>query len=142
MDAIIAKVRKNSREDIWITRGTYHGKDVVHVRIYYRDTAGVFATRKGIVLSPADLPKLIAALNRAVDGKASEQKPDVIAKNTRERIHVYAAEFAGHPLIQLRTYYHDAEDATWKPSAKGVAISPDSVQLLIEALESAQRVNA
>jgi hypothetical protein len=140
MDTIVAKIRKNSREDVWITRGIYHGKEVVHVRIYYRDTAGVFATRKGIAVSPADVPKLTAALNRAVDGKASEQKPDVIAKNARERINVYAAEFAGHPLIHVRTYYHDADDGAWKPTPKGVAISPDSIPRLIEALESAEQV--
>ncbi len=142
MDAIIAKIRKNSREDVWITRGEYHGKDTVHVRIYYRDTGGVFATRKGIAVPPVDLAKLMAALNRAVDGKASEQKPDVIAKNARERIHVYAAEFAGHSLIHARTYYHDTDDGAWKPSPKGLAISPNSIPRLIEALESAERVNA
>lgn len=141
MAAIIAKIRKNSREDIWITRGTYHGKDVVHVRIYFRDTAGVFPTRKGIAVNAAELPKLTTTLKRVVDGKASEQKPNVIPKNARERIHVYASEFVGHPLIQIRTYYRDADDGAWKPSPKGIAISPDSLPLLIEALESAERIN-
>jgi hypothetical protein len=38
----------------------------------------------------------------------------------------------------MRTYYHDADDGAWKSSTKGVAISPDSIPLLIEALESAE----
>ena len=54
MDAIIAKIRKNSREDIWVTRGTYHGKDLVNVRIYFRylfmDTCG--AAQANVVVQP------------------------------------------------------------------------------------------
>ena len=142
MDAIIAKIRKNTREDIWITRGPYRGKDTVHVRIYYRDTLGVFATRKGIAISATDVSKLVTSINRALDGDVSEQQPAVIAKTARERVHVYAAEFMAQPLIQLRIYFYSEEDASWKPSPKGVAIKPDLIPLLIDALNAAERVTA
>lgn len=49
--------------------------------------------------------------------------------------------FAFHRLETLAKWL-ETDDGAWKPSPKGLAISPDSIPRLIEALESAERVNA
>src|SRR5947208_10451490 len=101
MDAIVAKIRKNSREDVWITRGMYQGRDTLHVRIYFRDANGSHPTRKGIAIDASHLEELMAALRKCTDGKVSQTSPVMISKSKRERVHAYPAEFMNHALIHL-----------------------------------------
>jgi hypothetical protein len=138
MDVIVAKIRKNSREDVWVTRGPYQGRDTLHVRIYFRDADGSHPTRKGIAIDAIHLEELMSALKECVDGKVSQASPVTVAKSQRERVHAYPAEFMGHALIHLRVFFKDAPDGHWKPSNRGVALKPDLVPDLIASLEAAR----
>ncbi len=62
----------------------------------------------------------------------------IVDKNSRERIEVRAAEYQGHPYIDIRTYWRTGDDDTWKPSKKGVTVKPELVGELIALL---QKVN-
>lgn len=55
----------------------------------------------------------------------------VVDKNSRERIEVRAAEYEGHPYIDIPTYWRTGEDEDWKPSKKGVTLNPTLVGELI-----------
>ncbi len=59
----------------------------------------------------------------------------IVDKNSRERIEVRAAEYEGHPYIDIRTYWLSRDDDTWKPSKKGVTLRPDLVGELIAVLK-------
>ncbi len=58
----------------------------------------------------------------------------IVDKNTRERIEVRAAEYEGHPFVDIRTYGRTGDDDTWKPSKKGVTVKPELVGQLIAVL--------
>ncbi len=60
-----------------------------------------------------------------------------IDKNSRERIEVRAAEYEGHPYIDIRTFWRTGEDEEWKPSKKGVTLKPTLVGELIAVLRRA-----
>ena len=60
-----------------------------------------------------------------------------VDKNSREQIQVRAAEYEGHPYIDIRTYWRNGEDDDWKPSKKGVTLKPELVGELIAVLKKA-----
>ncbi len=62
----------------------------------------------------------------------------VVDKNSGERIEVRAAEYKGHPYIDIRTYWRTGDDEEWRPSKKGVTLRPGLVGDLIEALRKAR----
>ena len=62
----------------------------------------------------------------------------VVDKNSRERIEIRAAEYQGHPYIDIRTYWRSGEEEDWKPSKKGVTLKPELVGELIAALRKAE----
>ncbi len=62
----------------------------------------------------------------------------VVDKNSRERIEVRAAEYEGHPFVDIRTYGRNGDDDTWKPSKKGVTLKPELVGELIGLLRKAE----
>lgn len=55
-------------------------------------------------------------------------------KNSREQVHVRLKEFEGHELIDIRIWYPDRETEEWKPSSKGIAISTELYDALVEAV--------
>jgi hypothetical protein len=140
MDVVVAKIRKNNREDVWITRGQYQGRDTLHVRIYFRDADGLHPTRKGIAIDAIHLEELISALKKCVDGEVSQASPATVPKSQRERVHAYPGEFMNHALIHLRVFFKDASDGQWRPSNRGVALKTELVPDLIAALKPAGAV--
>jgi Transcriptional Coactivator p15 (PC4) len=142
MDVIVAKIRKNSREDVWITRGPYQGRDMLHVRIYFRDADGSHPTRKGIAIDAVYLEELISALKNCVDGKVSQASPATLPKSERERVQAYPAEFMNRALVHLRVFFKDASNGQWKPSNRGVALKTELVPDVIAALQVATRCGA
>ena len=61
-----------------------------------------------------------------------------VDKNSREQIQVQAAEYEGHPYIDVRIYWRTQDDDRWKPSKKGVTLRPELVGELIAALRKAR----
>lgn len=51
-DEFIATFEKNSKEEVRVSIGEFHGKKLINMRVYYRDTDGEYKPGKqGIALS-------------------------------------------------------------------------------------------
>lgn len=61
-----------------------------------------------------------------------------IRKNTREEIRVSLATYHGTEFVDVRTYV-DGPGEDRRPTPKGVAVRPEALSALVEALTQAQR---
>jgi hypothetical protein len=59
-----------------------------------------------------------------------------IQRNETEVLRVSAAEFKGRKYVDVRIYF-EGDDGEWKPTKKGVTVSPDKLQAFIELLQKA-----
>lgn len=59
-----------------------------------------------------------------------------IHKNSREDLRVSVSSFRGHRFVDVRTYA-DSKGANRVPTPKGIAIRPEAVLQLINALKAA-----
>jgi len=63
---VLAQIRKNSREEIRISREAYMGHDLVNLRVFYEDAEGEYRPgKKGLAFRLDLLPEVIAALQAA-----------------------------------------------------------------------------
>ena len=69
----------------------------------------------------------------------SEEKNIIttIPKSATERIEVAINEYKGKKYLDLRTFYTTDEGASWLPTKKGITVSPDNLETLKDAIESA-----
>jgi len=59
-----------------------------------------------------------------------------IVKNNREEIHIKKVSKNNRNYLDIRTFWHDANDDSFKPSQKGVAIPMELVSELKDILNS------
>tara|TARA_Y100000593_G_C4173794_1_gene268415 strand:- start:20 stop:259 length:240 start_codon:yes stop_codon:yes gene_type:complete len=59
-----------------------------------------------------------------------------IRKNQNEKIIVSTNEYQGHKYVDLRIHYEDKISGDYKPSKKGIALSPKVIPDVIEAIMS------
>lgn len=64
-DVVVGSFTKNAFEEVRVDMRTYHGYDLVHVRVWAQGREAMYPTRKGIAIQRSDLPKLIALLEGA-----------------------------------------------------------------------------
>lgn len=57
-----------------------------------------------------------------------------IEKNSKERIKVSIEGYKGHKFIDCRVYFEDSA-GEWRPTRKGIALSADTIDEVIEALQ-------
>jgi hypothetical protein len=51
-DIVVAQFEKNKKEEVRISVGTFHGRRIINVRIYYKDDDGTWKPGKqGLALS-------------------------------------------------------------------------------------------
>ena len=62
-----------------------------------------------------------------------------IPRSATEEIQVQLSEYKGKKYLDLRVFYTTDGGATWLPTKKGVAIYPENIELLKEAIELAQK---
>jgi hypothetical protein len=60
-----------------------------------------------------------------------------VERNQTEVIRISTEEFKGRSYVDVRVYFEDSE-GEWKPTKKGVAISPDKLDQVIQLLKEAQ----
>lgn len=58
-----------------------------------------------------------------------------ITKNNREEIQVKQVAKSGKEYVDIRVFWYDSNDDTYKPSQKGVAVPLDALSELKEILE-------
>jgi hypothetical protein len=59
-----------------------------------------------------------------------------LQKNTRERIRISIDEFHGYSLINCRVYFR-TDSGEWRPTRKGIALSKQNINEVIELLKEA-----
>lgn len=70
----------------------------------------------------------------------TDQKPlAVISRNVTEQIHIRISEFKGKKFLDIRIFYTTDEGKTWLPTKKGVAVYPENISDLQEAIELARK---
>lgn len=60
-----------------------------------------------------------------------------VERNQTEVIRISTEEFKGRSYVDVRIYFEGTE-GEWKPTKKGVTISPDKLEQVIELLREAQ----
>ena len=67
MRKLVKTISKNAREEIRVSLSEYQGHDLCDIRVYAEPYTGNkwVATKKGVCLSVAKMPDLIAALQQA-----------------------------------------------------------------------------
>jgi hypothetical protein len=55
-------------------------------------------------------------------------------KNSRQKVKLSLSEFKGKKLVDLRIWYLDKEEDTYKPSKKGLSISIDKFDELKQSI--------
>ncbi len=60
-----------------------------------------------------------------------------LEKGAKERIRVTVDEFKGRKYVDCRVYWQDS-DGEWKPSKKGIALTQETIDEVIEALMKAR----
>ena len=61
-----------------------------------------------------------------------------IQKNQKEKIIVSTNEYKGHKYIDLRVHYEDETSGEYKPTKKGIALSPKVIDKVIELIQTAK----
>ncbi|NLM11486.1 MAG: transcriptional coactivator p15 [Clostridiaceae bacterium] len=59
-----------------------------------------------------------------------------ITKNSREEIHIKQVSKNGRDYVDIRTFWYDSNDNTYKPSQKGLAIPLEAITELKSILEN------
>jgi len=62
-----------------------------------------------------------------------------IPRTATEQIQIQVNEYKGKKYLDLRIFYTTDGGLTWLPTKKGVAVYPESLELLKEAIELAQK---
>jgi hypothetical protein len=61
-----------------------------------------------------------------------------IEKNMRERIKVSIEEYRNSRFVDCRVYWQN-DEGEWLPSKKGIALSADTIDAVIQALQQASK---
>lgn len=61
------------------------------------------------------------------------------ANHGNQQLRVCETEFKGHQLIDIRYWYCDVT-GEWKPSTKGLSISPMHLNTILQGLEKAKEI--
>lgn len=65
---------------------------------------------------------------------------DVFPKNISERIEVWSEPYRGRDLVHARVHYLDEESGEWRPTKKGLSLSPELAEQVAQAYLGQARV--
>jgi hypothetical protein len=137
-EVIIGKIKKNALEDIWVTLDEYHGHRLLNIRSYFHAADGPHPTRKGIAIETSKLPQLRDALHSQSANRCDGTQVMRIAKGKKVEIRIYASEYMGRQLMNIRVFY-PTDDAAEKRPGRGIAFSVNLIDELIRILDVAAR---
>ena len=61
-----------------------------------------------------------------------------IQKNQKEKIIISTNEYQGYKFVDLRVHYEDETSGEYKPTKKGIALSPKVIDKVIELIQTAK----
>ena len=62
-----------------------------------------------------------------------------IERSETEQLQISVSEYRGKSYLNMRIFYTTDDGQTWLPTKKGVTFTPDQLDLLSEAIESARQ---
>lgn len=62
-----------------------------------------------------------------------------IPRSATEQLQIAVKEYKGKSYLDLRIFYTTDEGASWLPTKKGVTVSPESIELLKDAVDEAMK---
>lgn len=60
-----------------------------------------------------------------------------IPRSATEKLQISINEYKGKSYLDMRIFYTTDDGATWLPTKKGVTCSPENIELLKDAVETA-----
>ncbi len=128
---------RNSREAVCVGISTYQGKTYVFIRCYAPALTGddLIPLKKGISLAISKCGQLVEGVRALGDVMSSNKLVARIKKNNQQEIRIATSEYAGHHLIDIRTYGAYGDSAELSPMKKGVSMNVELYPKLLEAVE-------
>lgn len=135
---VVEKIKKNSRNEVWIVLDVYQGRPVCHIREYFRtdDSPEWRPTKKGVCI-PAELVGEAADAAERLANASSIGEAASIPRGKSAKIIFGVCEYNKHNFAEIRTYYRDDENGAWK-HGKGATLPLVMVNNLAEALHLAE----
>jgi hypothetical protein len=138
-DLVIAKIRKGSASEVWITVTEYAGLSRLDVREHFRPSDGHdwLPTKKGVSIKAPQARQAVAAAEELaeVDGPGEVATVPISPK---ARLRFAVCEFNKRVYAEIRTYYReDATQDRWKPG-KGVTFRLASAAEVARAIRVAE----
>lgn len=62
-----------------------------------------------------------------------------IDRTDTEQLQISISEYKGKSYLNMRIFYTTDDGATWLPTKKGVTFTPEQIDILEEAIESAKQ---
>ncbi len=62
-----------------------------------------------------------------------------IDRTDTEQLQISISEYKGKSYLNMRIFYTTDDGATWLPTKKGVTFTPDQIDILTEAIETAKQ---
>lgn len=137
--AVIAKIKKNNINEIWITTGEYRGIERVDIRQYYKpDNEPDFKpTRKGVNV-PKDRFLEFVDLIKSVSFDDTIGTTKTLDLEEGTQIRAGNREFRNNKFKELRTFVFDDNKDDWIPTPKGVTFNEEIARELYESIEIAK----
>jgi len=138
-DVVIAKIRKSSVSEVWVTARTYAGKTLCDVREHFHpaESPDWLPTKKGVSIPKEVLAKAVDAAEKLA---SQDSVGDVaeIPRGRKAKLCFAVREYQKHIYGEIRTYYLDQGGGdVWKPG-KGVTLPLSKLGPLAEALRLAE----
>jgi hypothetical protein len=138
VDVIVAKVKKNSSTELWVSLRVFLGEQYVDIREHFfaaADDRQWHPTKKGIMILPSQLPGVIDAIE-AMEGLGEVGTVATIEKSARDEIQVGIREYERSRYGDVRIW-HWARNGEKKPG-KGATFKLSMIDALLEALRDAK----
>ena len=62
-----------------------------------------------------------------------------IERSDTEQLQISISEYKGKSYLNMRIFYTTDDGATWLPTKESVTFTPDQIDILTEAIESAKQ---
>lgn len=62
-----------------------------------------------------------------------------IERSDTEQLQISISEYKGKSYLNMRIFYTTDDGQTWLPTKKGVTFTPEQIDILTEAIESAKQ---
>ncbi len=138
MQQVIAKLKKNFSNEIWVTLSEYGGEKRIDIREYFRsdDVPDFHPTKKGFSITINKTYELIELIE-SMENEDTIGTTKILEISKGVQLEAGNREYQNHKYKELRIYFFSKKNGQWSPTKKGVTLKSDLVQQLRESIEQA-----